>query len=87
VIRVRKVSFPKSRGSQAKKLAVIEQKTFKPKAWSRIHRFGYRWTVQGAFSVVKGVFGKYVMEKKFVNIAKDMAMKASIYNRFIKAMA
>jgi len=86
VIKVRKGSVPRSRGSQARKLAVIEQKIFKPKAWSRIHRFGYRWRVEGAFSVIKRVFGEYVTARKFVNMAKEMAMKASIYNGFIKAM-
>jgi len=79
--------MPRSRGSQARKLAVIEQQAFKPKAWSRIRRFGYRWRVEGAFSVIKRVFGEYVIAKKFVNVAKEMAMKASIYNWFIKAMA
>jgi IS5 family transposase len=87
VIKVRKGSVPKNRGSQARKLAVIEQKIFKPKAWSRIHRFGYRWRVEGAFYVIKRVFGEYVTAKKFVNMAREMAMKASIYNGFIKAMA
>jgi len=86
VIRVRKGSVPRSRGSQARKLAVIEQQAFKPKAWSRIHRFGYRWRVEGAFSVIKRVFGEYVTAKKFVNMAREMAMKASIYNTFITAM-
>ena len=85
VIKVRKGSLAKSRGSQARKLAVIEQKIFKPKAWSRIHRFGYRWRVEGAFSVIRRVFGEYV-NAKFVNMAKEMAMKTSIYNGFIKAM-
>jgi len=32
VIRVRKGSVPRGRGSRARKLAVIEQQTFKPKA-------------------------------------------------------
>jgi len=73
-------------GSRARKLAVIEQQAFKPKAWSNIHRFGYRWRVEGAFSVIKRVFGEYITAKKFVNMAKEMAMKASIYNGFIKAM-
>ena len=87
VIRVRKGSVPRSRGSQARKLAVIGQRAFKPKSCSNIHRFGYRWRVQGAFSVIKTDFGEYVTAKKFVNMAKEMAMKASIYNGFIKAMA
>ncbi|MCS4537987.1 MAG: IS5 family transposase [Thaumarchaeota archaeon] len=56
VIRVRKGSVPKSRGSQARKAAVIEQQAFKPKAWSRIHRFGNRWRVEGVFSCIKRVF-------------------------------
>jgi Transposase DDE domain. len=87
VIRVRKGSVLRSRGFQARKLAVIEQQTFKPKAWSRIHRFGYRWRVEGAFSVIKRVFGEYVTARKFVNMAKEIATKASIYNSLITAMA
>ena len=86
VIRVRSNSVPKSKGCMARKLAVIEQQMFKPKAWSRIHRFGYRWRVEGTFSCIKRIFGEYVTAKKFVNMAKEMAMKASIYNAFI-AMA
>jgi len=83
IIRVRKGSVPKSRGSMARKLAVSEQGKFKPKAWSRIHRFGFRWRVEGAFSCIKRTFGEYVTAKKFVNMAKEMAMKASLYNLFI----
>jgi len=84
--RVRKGSVPRGRGSRARKLAVIEQQA-KPRSWSDIHQFGYRWRVEGAFSVIKRVFGEYVKAKKFVNMTKEMAMKASIYNGFIKAMA
>jgi hypothetical protein len=87
VIRVRKGSVQKSDGSYARKLAVVEQQAFKPKSWSNVHRFGYRWRVEGAFSVIKRVFGEYVMATKFVNMAREMAMKASIYNGFVKAMA
>lgn len=83
VLRIRKGSVPKSRGSQAKKEAVIEQQAFKPKAWSNIHRFGYRWGVEGVFSCIKRIFGEYVTARKFVNMAEEMAMKAAIYNRFI----
>jgi ribosomal protein L32E len=74
---------PKSKGCQARKLAVIEQQAFKPKAWSRIHRFGNRWRVKGASSCIKRIFGEYVSAKKFVNMAREIAMKASIYNLFI----
>ena len=87
VIRVRSNSVPKSKGCQARKMAVIEQQAFKPKAWSKkIHRFGYRWRAEGAFSCIKRIFGEYVTAKKFVNMAREMAMKAYIYNGFIAAM-
>ena len=86
VIRIRKSSVPRSNGSYARKMAVIEQQAFRPKAWSRIHRFGYRWRVEGVFSCIKRIFGEYVTARKFVNMAKEMAMKASIYNGFIAAM-
>jgi len=83
VIRVRSNSVPKSKGCQARKEAVIEQQAFKPRAWSRIHRFGKRWRVEGAYSCIKRIFGEYVSAKKFVNMAREMAMKAAAYNRFI----
>jgi hypothetical protein len=76
----------RSRGSQARKLAVIERQTFKHKSQSNIHRFGYRWRIEGAFSIIKNVVGEYVKTTKFVKMAREMAMKASIYNTFITAM-
>jgi hypothetical protein len=36
------------------------RQAFRPKAWSRIHRFGFRLRVEGAFSVIKRVFGECV---------------------------
>jgi hypothetical protein len=76
-------SAAKSRKCLPRKYALIEQKTFKPKAWSGIHRFGYRWRVEGAFSTIKRIFGEYVTAKKFANMAKEMAMKAHLCNIFI----
>ena len=83
IIRVRRNSTVKSKGCMARKLAVIEQKRFKPKAWSKIHRYGYRWSVESAFSSIKRTFGEYVSAKKYVNMAKEMLIKAFIYNTFI----
>jgi hypothetical protein len=87
VIRVRKGSVQKSKGSYARKLAVIEQQALKPIVWSKKLRFGYRWKVEGALSVIKRVFGEYVTARKFVNMAKEMVMKACINNAFIRTMA
>ena len=86
VIRVRSNSMPKSKSCQARKNAVIEQQTFKPKAWSRIHRFGHRWRAEGAFSCIKRIFGEYVSARKFVNMAKEMLLKVYIYNTFMAAL-
>jgi len=85
VIRVRSNAVPKSRGCIARKEAVVEQQMFKPKSWSNIHRFGYRWRVEGAYSCIKRIFGEYVSAKKFVNMAREMALKVTIYNTFIAA--
>jgi hypothetical protein len=83
VIRVAKNSVPRCSGSYTRKKAVIGQQAFRQKAWSRIHRFGNGWRVEGAFSVIKRIFGEYVTARKFVNMAREVAMKASIYNGFI----
>ena len=64
-IRVAKNSVPKCDGSYARKKVLMEQQAFRPKAWSRIHRFGYRWRVEGTFSCVKRIFGEYVTARKF----------------------
>jgi hypothetical protein len=87
VIRVsRKGSVPRSRGSRVRKLAVIEQQAFKPKSWSNIQQFGYRWRVmESSLRHKEGLWG-YVTAKKFVNMAEEMTTKASIYNGFIKTM-
>jgi IS5 family transposase len=85
IIRVAKNSVPVRQWCYPRKMAVIEQQAFTRRAWGRIHRFGYRWKVEGAFSVIKRVFGEYVRARKFVNMAKEMALKAFIYNRFIAA--
>ncbi|MEM3264735.1 MAG: hypothetical protein QXY52_01035 [Conexivisphaerales archaeon] len=42
VIRIRSNSVPKARGSQVRRRALMEQQMYSPKAWSNIHRFGWR---------------------------------------------
>jgi len=86
VIRVARNSSQKNKGSWARKMAVIEQQTFRPRAWSRMHRFGYRWRAEGAFSSVKRIFGEYVSAKRFRNMAREMLLKVSIYNGFMAAL-
>ncbi|MGA1976023.1 MAG: hypothetical protein ABSG92_10355 [Conexivisphaerales archaeon] len=38
---------------------------------------------QGAYSCIRRTFGEYVSAEKFVNMAREMATNAAIYNRFI----
>ena len=86
VIRVAKNSSQKNKGSWARKMAVVEQQAFGPRAWSRIHRFGFRWRVEGAFSSMKRVFGEYVSARRVRNMAREMLLKSSIYNGFMAAL-
>jgi hypothetical protein len=60
---------------------VLKQRVLGPRAWSRVHRF--RWVVEGVFSVVKRVFGEYVLTRKLVNMVKEVLMKAYLYNIFM----
>jgi hypothetical protein len=60
---------------------VLEQRSLGPRAWSRVHCF--RWVVEGVFSVVKCVFGEYMLARKLVNMVKEVLMKAYLYNIFV----
>ncbi len=72
---MRRSSATKSRECPSRKRAVVEQ-----------NRFGYKWRVEEAFSFIKRVFGEHMSAKRFVNMAKEMAMKAYLYNIFIASI-
>jgi hypothetical protein len=55
VIRVRSNSVVGSGGCPSRRDAVVEQKALKPRAWSRMHHFGFRWVVEGVFSAMKRI--------------------------------
>jgi len=83
VIRVRVNSVARSMGCPSRRDTVLEQRALGPRAWSKVHRFGFRWVVEGVFSVVKRVFSEYVLARKFVNMVKEVLMKAYLYNIFV----
>jgi hypothetical protein len=83
-IRVRKNSIPKSRGCYSRKMAVISQLADYPK-WSASVRYGSRWIVESVFSAIKRMFGEEVRSKKRSNIIQELALKASLYNKFAAA--
>jgi len=82
LIRVRKNASFKGGGCMPRKFAVVEQ--LGNANWRRERGYGYRWMVESAFSSIKRVFGEYICAVKWPNIVKELLLKASIYNLFIK---
>jgi hypothetical protein len=82
-IKVRKNASRKAKGSYARKESVIAQQT-DLEGWKEEKGYGDRWAVEGAYSCIKRTFGEYVSAKKFVNMAREMATKVSLYNMFMR---
>lgn len=82
LIRVRKNSTLKSRKCMPRRLAVMEQ--LGNDDWKRVKGYGYRWMAESAFSCLKRTFGEYICAVKWPNIVKELLLKASIYNLFMK---
>jgi len=81
-IKVRRSSSARARGCPARKMAVMEQ-LGDPEAWRRRVGYGGRWMAETAFSVIKRLFGEYVMARSFSNMVREMILKASLYNLFM----
>jgi hypothetical protein len=82
LIRVRKNASLKGGGYMPRKFAVVFQ--LGNPEWRRENGYGCRWMVESAFSSVKWVFGEYICAVKWPNIVKELVLKASIYNLFMK---
>jgi len=82
VIRVRKNASLKAGGCMARKFAVLLQ--LGNADWRKEKGYGYRWMAESAFSSIKRVFGEYICAVKWPNIVKELLLKASIYNLFMK---
>jgi len=83
VIRVRRNSSRKAKGCMARKRVVVEYLN-DPEAWKRKHDYGQRWMAETVFSSYKRVFGEYVSAKKLENMARELMIKANLYNAFIE---
>ena len=80
-IKVRKNSNSKAMGCYPRKIAVLQQlKDFDK--WKDSVSYGYRWMTETVFSSIKRMFGEYVSARKFPNMAKELILKASLYNMF-----
>lgn len=82
LIRVRKNASFKGGGCMSRKFAVVMQ--LGNSDWRRERGYGYRWMVESAFSCLKRTFGEYICAVKWPNIVKELLLKASIYNLFMK---
>jgi IS5 family transposase len=82
VIKVRRSSTGGAKGCYARKVAVVEQLGDRV-AWAVRHGYGFRWSVEGAFSCLKRTFGEYVSARKFANMTQEMLLKANLYNLLI----
>jgi hypothetical protein len=50
----------------------------------RMKRVMEKKGIEGAYSSIKRIFGEYVSAKKFVNMAREMVIKVSPYNMFMR---
>jgi hypothetical protein len=82
LIRVRKNASLKADGCLPRRFAVEEQ--LGNSDWRKERGYGYRWMAESAFSSLKRVFGEYICSVKWENIVKELLLKASIYNLFMK---
>ncbi len=79
-IKVRKTSSVKT-DCYPRRKSVLAQ-LYDLTLWKLSVSYGDRWSVEGVFSSFKRFFGEYVMAHKFCNMAKELEIKASLYNLF-----
>jgi len=72
----------KAKGSIYRKKEVIEY-TLDPDRWKKRKEYGHRWSVEGAFSTFKRIFGEHVRAKDFENMVREVTLKVMVCNVFI----
>jgi len=86
VIKVRSNASSKANGCMPRKL-VAQEYLRDSEAWKRKHGYGQRWMAETVFFTFKRSFGEYVSAKKTENIARELMVKANLYNAFIALAA
>lgn len=81
-IKVRRNFSGRAKGCMARKLVAVEFLR-DPEGWKRRVGYGYRWMAETAFSCLKRLFGEYVVARKFLNMVREMLLKAALYNLFM----
>jgi transposase len=80
-IKVRKNSTGRSMGCYPRKIVVLQQLKDLDE-WKHSVSYGYRWMEETVFSSFKRMFGEYVSARKYPNMAKELMLKALLYNIF-----
>ena len=81
-IRVRRNSSGRSRGCMPRKVVAAEYLE-DPAGWRRRHGYGQRWMAESTFSSLKRLFGEHVSARRMEGMARELMVKASLYNLFI----
>ena len=80
IIKPRRNSRPDT-PSQARRNAVRQYMDLGHQAWARLKGYGRRWIVETAFSTFKRLFGEHSLARNLENIARELVVKVSLYNR------
>ncbi|MGH9977228.1 MAG: transposase [Nitrososphaeraceae archaeon] len=80
-IKTRSNSKVRPTNCGARDMSVVRQQT-NLKRWKRSVSYGQRWMAETVFSSIKRTFGEYVTARKYQNMAKELILKASLYNMF-----
>lgn len=83
VIRVRKNSSTRSRGSPKRAEVVRAIKGLGYKKWSKKTNYGYRWLSESVISAVKRMFGEVVRARKWSQIVREVTFRFLLYNAVI----
>jgi hypothetical protein len=70
-------------GSPGRRLALGRIRELGHEAWAGLTGYGRRWAVDTAYSTFKRVFGEGCMAVTLVNIARELAGKAALYNMLV----
>ena len=83
VIRVRKDSSLRTRGSPKRAEVVRDVKLLGYKMWSKKTGYGYRWIVESVFSAVKRMFGETLRACSRLQMTREVMMRFLLYNAVI----
>lgn len=84
-IKTRSNSKVRPTNCNARNMSVIRQQK-NLKGWKHSVSYGQRWMAETVFSSIKRTFGECVTARKFQNMAKELILKASLYNMFVTMM-